>query len=398
MACAACVICIPYIFGGYAVYEIQSARSGILPVLPYLANQTNELNTCIGVFAGFTKGDSVPTVNTEAPLPFTGFYCDAAASGGTETWKVRVSLITYAMAIIATIGWLLFLVFGPIGLVTLPMDWIRGFIYRPRSVISKAQYIERARDLARRAKDIKLVAEELRKQERTHGRSRKWRKNYNALQAQVEVLEEDQEQLEIVFPQGEDPAYSWTVTVIMQWLKLLGGIVALGITVCWILQIILYILIDPPVTPLLNDLFLAANDVFPLFGTVLFAIFVFYLQAAVIKGNFKFGLNLLIFRVHPVKQGATMTSSFLFNVALILLASTACIQFAASAFALYANGTAILQIYGSQLKSLEGLRYIYTKNIYIYTFLAITLLTAVVILIRGPDAWKKKKVDDYYGT
>jgi LMBR1 domain-containing protein 1 len=128
-------------------------------------------------------------------------------------------------------------------------------------------------------------------------------------------------------------------------------------------------------------------------------VFVFYLQAAVIKGNFKFGLNLLIFRVHPVKQGATMMSSFLFNVALILLASTACIQFAASAFALYANGTAILDIYGNQLKSLQGIRYIYTENIYVYAFMALVVLTAAVILIRGPDAWKKKKVDnDYFST
>ncbi|KAH7618932.1 putative LIMR family protein [Nannochloris sp. 'desiccata'] len=397
MVCAACVICIPYVFGGYAVYEIQSARSGILPVLPYLANGTNGLNTCIGVFASFTPGSPVPAVNSIPPLPLTGYYCDAGASGGTETWKVRVSLITYAMAIIATIGWLLFLLFGSIGLVALPLDWIRGFITRPRSVISKAQYIERARDLARRAKDIKLVAEGLRREERTQGRSRKWRRNYNALQTQVEILEEDQDQLETVFPQGEDPAYSWTVTVIMQWVKLMGGIIALGISVAWCLQIILYILIDPPVTPLLNDLFLAANDVFPLFGTFLFAVFVFYLQAAVIKGNFKFGLNLLIFRVHPVKQGATMMSSFLFNVALILLASTACIQFAASAFALYANGTAILNIYGNQLKSLEGLRYIYTKNIYVYAFMALVVLTAAVLLIRGPDAWKKKKkMENYY--
>jgi len=95
----------------------------------------------------------------------------------------------------------------------------------------------------------------------------------------------------------------------------------------------------------------SANNVFPLFGTVLFAIFVFYLQLAVMKGNFRFGLNVLIFRVHPVKQGGTMMSSFLFNVALILLATTATIQFCASAFALYANGTAILNIYGNTVRS-----------------------------------------------
>ena len=93
-----------------------------------------------------------------------------------------------------------------------------------------------------------------------------------------------------------------------------------------------------------------------------------------------------------------MMSSFLFNVALILLATTACIQFAASAFALYANGTAILDIYGNTLRSLEGIRYIYTENIYVYAFLGMVVLTLVVILIRGPDAYKKKKPENFYNV
>lgn len=160
------------------------------------------------------------------------------------------------MSIIATLGWLLFLLFGAIGLVALPLDLIRGFIGRPRSTITKAQYIERAKDLARRARDIRQVADALRRQEREQGRSRKWRRNYAALQSQLEVLEEDQAQLERVFPQGEDPSYSWTITVIMFWVKLLLGLVSLALTVCWVLQIILYILIDPPATPLLNSLFI----------------------------------------------------------------------------------------------------------------------------------------------
>lgn len=276
--------------------------------------------------------------------------CVSSLSGGDEKWEVRVSLIVYAMAIVATIGWILFLVFGAIGLVALPLDWIRDFIARPKTIISKSQYIERARDLARRAKDIKTVAEALRRQEREHGRSRKWRRNFAALQTQVVVLEEDQAQLELVYPQGEDPAYSWTVTVIMFWVKLFGGLLCLAMSVTWILQIILYILIDPPATPLLNDLFIEASNVFPLFGTALFGLFVFYLQAAVIKGSFRFGVNLLFFRIHPVKPGATVMSSLLFNVALILLASTAAIQFAASAFALYAQDTAILDIYGNTVR------------------------------------------------
>lgn len=92
---------------------------------------------------------------------------------------------------------------------------------------------------------------------------------------------------------------------------------------------------------------------FPLFGTLLFGLFAFYLQLAVVKGNFKFGLNLLLFRVHPMRPGATLMSSFLFNVALILLATTATIQFCAAAFQLYADGTAVLDIFGNQLTAIQ---------------------------------------------
>lgn len=181
--------------------------------------------------------------------------CEASGAR-TSTIKVRVTLIIYTMAIVATIGWVLLLIFGAIGMIVLPMDWIRQFISRPRTTITKKQYVERAKDLARRARDIQYVADGMKRQKKESGRSRKWRKNYAALQSQVTVLEEDQAQLERVFPQGEDPAYSWTITVMLYWLKLVFGILALMVSITWVLQIILYILIDPPVTPLLNTAFI----------------------------------------------------------------------------------------------------------------------------------------------
>lgn len=139
-----------------------------------------------------------------------------------------------------------------------------------------------------------------------------------------------------------------------------------------------------------------ANGAFPLFGTLLFGLFAFYLQLAVVKGNFKFGLNLLLFRVHPMRRGATVMSSFLFNVALILLATTATIQFCVSAFSLYADGTAVLDIFGSQLTSIQGIKYIYTENIFIYCFLGFAALTCIYVVVRGPDRWKRTKVEDVY--
>jgi LMBR1 domain-containing protein 1 len=232
------VIGIPYILAGFAQYTVQNAVSGVLPVNTLADPGTVEqLSSCIPVQDTVDLGPNA---------------CEAS-SAFTSTIKVRVSLIIYAMSIVATVGWILFLIFSAIGMITLPMDWIRQFISRPRTTITKNQYIERAKDLARRAKDIQFVAEGMKKQRKESGRSRKWRKNYSALQNQVTVLDA---QLERVYPQGEDPSYSWAITVMLYWVKLVLGVFALAITITWVLQIILYILIDPPVTPLLNTAFI----------------------------------------------------------------------------------------------------------------------------------------------
>lgn len=78
--------------------------------------------------------------------------CNVFINQVSDQWKQRVSIIVYAMVIVATVGWVLFMVFGAIGIVMLPMDWIREFIGRPKATITRSQYIDRARDLARRAK------------------------------------------------------------------------------------------------------------------------------------------------------------------------------------------------------------------------------------------------------
>ncbi len=77
--------------------------------------------------------------------------------------------------------------------------------------------------------------------------------------------------------QSTDPDYAWAVTVMIFWLKGLFGIVGTCLSICWLLQILLYIFVYPPVTPFLNTLFTDLDNAFPLFGTVAFGIFCFYL-------------------------------------------------------------------------------------------------------------------------
>jgi len=50
----------------------------------------------------------------------------------------------------------LFLVFAGWGIFSAPLDWVFQYLRRPKAVITKSEYIDRARGLAQRAKEIKV--------------------------------------------------------------------------------------------------------------------------------------------------------------------------------------------------------------------------------------------------
>lgn len=91
------------------------------------------------------------------------------------------------------------------------------------------------------------------------------------------------------------------------------GIITALIAVIWIIHIVLYMIVQPSVTPFLNEYFLWFDKWFPLFGVLSVAVFSLYLLAACVKGCFKFGLRLVLFTLHPMKPNGTYMNSFLFN-------------------------------------------------------------------------------------
>jgi hypothetical protein len=56
-------------------------------------------------------------------------------------------------------GWVLFLVFAGWGMFAAPIDWLFQYMRRPKAVITKSEFIDRARGLAQRAKEIKVGAQ-----------------------------------------------------------------------------------------------------------------------------------------------------------------------------------------------------------------------------------------------
>ena len=78
---------------------------------------------------------------------------------GSETISVRPTFPVYVIAVFTLVGWVLFFLFAGVGIVSLPIDAIFAFIYRPRATITKSEYIKGATELAKRAGEIKNMAQ-----------------------------------------------------------------------------------------------------------------------------------------------------------------------------------------------------------------------------------------------
>ncbi|KAJ8448334.1 hypothetical protein Cgig2_021962 [Carnegiea gigantea] len=291
----------------------------------------------------------------------------SANPSSEKTWTMRATFPEYVVALATIAGSVLFTIFGGVGIACLPLGLIFSFIRRPKAVITRSQYIKEATELGKKAKELKKAADALHQEERSGNKGRKWRKNVKAV---------------------EKAETAWALTVLGYLAKLILGILGLIVSVAWIAHIVIYLIIRPPLSPFLNFVFTKLDSVWGefayaqitfiilrLLGTAAFAFFCFYLLCAVVAGSTMLGLRLVFITIHPMKWGATLMNSFLFNVGLILLCSISVIQFCASAFAYYAQATAAEEIFGHTLQSLRGIKYLYKYNVFQIGFIALAALT-----------------------
>ncbi|KAL5710274.1 hypothetical protein ACHQM5_020859 [Ranunculus cassubicifolius] len=329
--------------------------------------------------------------SSSQPCGVSGFHqCSAyqASASSEKTWTMRATFPEYVVALATIVGSVLFSIFGGVGIACLPLGLIFSFIRRPKAVITRSQYIKEATELGKKAKELKKAADALHQEERSGTKGRKWRKNVKAVEKELLLLEEDVKGLEEMYPQGEQAETAWALTIIGYLVKFILGVLGLIVSVAWVAHIIIYLLIDPPLSAFLNQVFVKLDDVWGLLGTAAFAFFCFYLLIAVIAGAMMLGLRLVFITIHPMKWGATLMNSFLFNVGLILLCSISVIQFCATAFGYYAQATAAQEIFGHTLQSLRGIKYLYKYNVFQIAFIVLAGLTFVYYAIFG---WRKRK-------
>ena len=119
----------------------------------------------------------------------------------------------------------------------------------------------------------------------------------------------------------------------------------------------------------------------------------FYLLICTVKGNFKFGLRIMILgQIHPMKKDNTYMNSILFNVLLVMLTSVSVIQFSIKAFGEYTSMTDADIIFNTQIKYLTFYSFFFQYNIFEYIMLGIALISLIYLICRPHDTNTVKKI------
>eukprot|EP00897_Mesotaenium_endlicherianum_P006173 jgi/Mesen1/5584/ME000281S04639 len=325
--------------------------------------------------------------------------CSAFTVGGGSvlTWTQRVSLPMYVIALTTIVGSILFTVYGGVGIAVLPLEALAAYVARPKAIITRSQYIKVPPHHGRR-----IAQQAWLKQPWSFCPSLRPKKHPRELL----ILEEDESALEEVYPQGEEADASWALTVLSYLGKLLFGVIGLAVSVLWVLHILVYVVVRPPASTFLNQVFIqldkAWGECAGLLGTAAFGFFCFYLLLAVMAGEMYMGANFFIFTLHPMKYFSSRTSNpkhfhppllrhtFFCNPPFSLCILSV-IQFCAKAFANYVEATAVAEIFGHTLENLRGIRVLYKLvfNMFQIAFVILAILTLIYFVVVGFKKHKK---------
>jgi len=328
-------------------------------------------------------------------------YIDAVqGTKSDQTIAVDVTVMTFFAAFMTFLGWFFFAIFGGIGLAALPLDLILGYLHRPKHMdaveFAEAQVNIRSRvnELVDLGELMKISREE-RKLANTAGASgggmmgfggfgkgfkdtfskngREERSNLLEFKKAVYLLETDVEEF-----QNCSSHYN-KYNPLIPYFSLFFGVFAVIISLAWVIQICIGVLPNEPLTPFLNGYLRWFDGFFPLFGVISVAILSLYLLLCALKGAFKFGLNFVIFQLHPMTVGKTYMSSFMFNIALVLLCALPVVQFTTEAFSDYARFTTVGQVFGIQIRYMKFFAWFWESKMFVFILVIVTGLTTLYL-------------------
>eukprot|EP00934_Nitzschia_sp_Nitz4_P001707 Nitzschia sp. Nitz4//scaffold19_size178191//72545//74285//NITZ4_001973-RA/size178191-processed-gene-0.286-mRNA-1//-1//CDS//3329540667//1707//frame0 len=323
-------------------------------------------------------------------------YAADVTNNGEEIITLQVSVSTFFAALMAWVGWFLFALFGGIGMSAIPLDLILTYKNRPRHM-DAVELAEAQTSLRERVNELVDIGEMIKIEREGNpslgnigsmGSFFSTEKRNAARNERQALLEFKQ----AVFLLDQDVADFRACTTdyenynpLTPYIAIVCGVCSMIISVFWTIHILVYVIPGSPWAPFLNSYFEWFDTWFPLFGVLSVALFTLYLLFAAIKGCFKFGLRVACITLHPMRVGKTYMSSFMFNIGLVLLCALPVVQFSQDAFSDYARFSTIRQIFGVQAQHLAFFGWWWEKNIFVYIFLGISLMSALYLWCRPRD-------------
>ena len=219
--------------------------------------------------------------------------------------QLNVSFPIFLIAFMSFISWLLFCIFGGIGIPSIPLDLFYDYCTRPKKRTFE-QMMEIKDQIVTNAKKVKNIALDCKEMEERgfnkrffmSSDKRKYNDSMVKLRAATYVLQKDSEMYKIQ-TQLNDENVCW------YYVGLVLGVLFLLISLTWFIHILLYFVIiihDKPVHPFMNNFLEALVEKGVTFiATIIIFVLSFYMLFAVIKGNLKFGVRIFCFwSIHPM--------------------------------------------------------------------------------------------------
>ena len=311
--------------------------------------------------------------------------------------EIKVSFAVYIIALLSLISYALFMLFGGVGIFSFPLDLIYSFCTRPVR-IKPAKLEEMKKEIVVTAADLKDLGMQLKELEKkgdnTKNMFSKEKRHYNELLKQLKVgVSVVDDQFQIINMQN----MANQTSALGYLLQLIAGIFCIILSILWIFQILLYIIIKKdgrPINGFLNVPLVALTEKNLSFLAIcIFTVLSLYLLLITIKGNFKFGIRFMFLgEIHPMKKDNTYMNSILFNVMLVMLTSVSVIQFSIRSFGEYTSLTEADIIFNTQIKYLSFYGFFFRNNLFEYGLLIIAIISFIYLICRPNDTNTVKKI------
>ena len=299
-----------------------------------------------------------------------------------ESLELNVNIIIYAMAVLTFISWIIFALFGGIGLASVPLDFFVSFKSRPR-IITNDSIRDRKKILFDEIVELRKMGDQLKELE-DKGAAKKFfwskeKREYNRLKnefsSRFSLAKKEFDILNKNNYIGENCA------AVFYYLLIPLGILSTILSLLWLIQFIcsyFYIHKDGrPGYPFLSLMLIYFQDHdISFLSFFFFSLLTLYLLFCVLKGNFQFGVRIFCcWAVHPMEKGKTYMNSFLFNISLVLLGSMAITQFVSDCLCDYVAFTDIDALFNTLIKNLIFFKYFYRNHVFQYIFFGIFVLS-----------------------